>query len=449
MLLHSVLLVWFTFFVGCKFKMLASATDEPLQAQKVDTTGKPPQAPVTALHLLNCSIDKLDATEMSRHFQQLIGISVTQSRISRISGQFPQSLTCLNLSSNQLIEIDPPVLTNVPQLGYLDLSNNNLTHVPNITFRNPKAYFFIDVSGNNGIKCNDLLLELKSQRNSSTQINFVNENNTYCSTSLNYQWFNSLIIVPFHQIETVEKIEKECPHGPDFQCVCKVTRNVEMPFHFYYMVEVDCSGQGLTELPKELPPNTYFLDISNNNITSLDYVATNPSYANILHLVADNNRIESITELEGTTFIDRFFRLSLRNNRIKMIPKYMLSNAFDRNAANRMVKLGNNNLPCDCSTAQFLKVWLLHYQKNILDYREIYCENFNNMKVVDLEQSKVCVYPRDWTDYIYYIIALEILLFVLLFVKVFYDYWVFKTTGYLPWPASKMPRLPCDWFFEL
>jgi len=494
MFFPSILLTTFVIFTGYRLEIVVSATEEPLQGcvnhpasscplvdeetickcQRVEgdstvvccnidtdykykeslacvsqISGK--SSPVTALHLLNCTIEKLDATEMSRHFQHLIGISVTQGRIARISGQFPASVTCLNLSSNHLMEIDPPVLTNVPQLGYLDLSNNNLTHLPNITFRNPKArhHFFIDVSGNGGLKCKDLINELRSQRNSSTQIKFVNENDTYCSTSLNYQWFNSINIVPFHQIETLEKMEDNCPRGPEFRCFCTVDRNVEMRYHFYYMVLVDCSGQGLIELPKELPPNTYYLNISNNNITSLDYLASNPSYSHVLHLIADNNRIESITELEGTKFIDHFFYLSLRNNRIKLIPKYMLSNALDRNSANRVVRLGNNNLPCDCSTAQFLKVWLLHYSKHIPDYRELYCENLNYMRVIDLEQSKVCVYPQDWTDYIYYIIALEIILFILLFVKVFYDYWVFKTTGYLPWPASKMPRLPCDWFFEL
>lgn len=35
-----------------------------------------------------------------------------------------------------------------------------------------------------------------------------------------------------------------------------------------------------------------------------------------------------------------------------------------------------------------------------------------------------------------------------LIAKVSYDYWVFKTAGYLPWPANKMPRLPCDWLCE-
>lgn len=80
-------------------------------------------------------------------FQGLIGLSVTQSQISRIMGKFPSSITCLNLSSNHLIEIDLDALSSVPHLGYLDLSNNNLTLLPTLEFKNAKAYFFLDVSG--------------------------------------------------------------------------------------------------------------------------------------------------------------------------------------------------------------------------------------------------------------------------------------------------------------
>jgi hypothetical protein len=70
------------------------------------------------------------------------------------------------------------------------------------------------------------------------------------------------------------------------------------------------------------------------------------------------------------------------------------------------------------------------------------------VQVMDLDHNKVCSYPRVWTDYINYIIAGEVVLLLLLISKVSYDYWVFRTAGYLPWPASKMPKMPCDWVFE-
>lgn len=96
------------------------------------------------------------------------------------------------------------------------------------------------------------------------------------------------------------------------------------------------------------------------------------------------------------------------------------------------------------SVVFFLQAWL---QTRILDADEVMCENVKE-KVVDLDASKMCVYPGDWTDYIYYIIGIEVMILIGLIVKVSYDYWVLKTAGYLPWPANRMPKLPCDWLCE-
>ncbi|KAJ8880509.1 hypothetical protein PR048_016979 [Dryococelus australis] len=70
------------------------------------------------------------------------------------------------------------------------------------------------------------------------------------------------------------------------------------------------------------------------------------------------------------------------------------------------------------------------------------------LQVIDLDRSDVCATQRNWTDYIYYIIAGQVVLLAFLVGKFLYDYWVFKSTGYLPWIASKMPKMPCDWVFE-
>lgn len=94
-------------------------------------------------------------------------------------------------------------------------------------------------------------------------------------------------------------------------------------------------------------------------------------------------------------------------------------------------------------------MWLQTKSDFIKDYKEIMCDtDEGDIRVVDIDPSKYCQSNEDWTDYIYYIIAAEVFLLVSLIAKVSYDYWVFKTAGYLPWPASKMPKLPCDWLCE-
>lgn len=92
-------------------------------------------------------------------------------------------------------------------------------------------------------------------------------------------------------------------------------------------------------------------------------------------------------------------------------------------------------------------MWLLSRPNHIKDYDQILCNNMKQ-KVLDLSEMKLCQSQHDWTDYIYYLISAEIMLLLALVMKVSYDYWVFKTAGYLPWPASKMPKLPCDWLCE-
>lgn len=92
-------------------------------------------------------------------------------------------------------------------------------------------------------------------------------------------------------------------------------------------------------------------------------------------------------------------------------------------------------------------MWLLTRNKHISDTDRIQCEN-SVLRVVELSEMRLCQSPHDWADYIDILIGAEIFLLLALVCKVSYDYWVFKTAGYLPWPASKMPKLPCDWLCE-
>ncbi|GBP15992.1 Protein halfway [Eumeta japonica] len=182
-------------------------------------------------------------------------------------------------------------------------------------------------------------------------------------------------------------------------------------------------------------------------ITSLAAVGDDLSYEHLRQLIVDYNDISSIVELEGTKFIDNFMLFSIMHNKLKTIHTYVLSNTFEQTTPYTTFLIAGNYLHCDCNTEKVLKPWLLENFKNIPDFKSLQCEDGMG-SVVDLLEFKVCHTPRDWTDYIYYIIGLEVFVLVLLISKVSYDYWVFKTAGYLPWPANKMPRLPCDWLCE-
>lgn len=171
-------------------------------------------------------------------------------------------------------------------------------------------------------------------------------------------------------------------------------------------------------------------------------------YPELSRLYADNNHINNLQDLEGTAFQDKFLVLSLQNNRFKQIPIYLLSTPLDKNPLAKMVYFSGNKLNCDCKSATELKRWLEEHKKSVIDYDKIQCENIQE-HVANLEETKLCQSKHDAMDYMFYLIAGEVLLLLALILKVSYDYYVFKTQSYLPWPANKMPsKLPCDWLCE-
>lgn len=398
---------------------------------------------VSYVHIRNATLDVFNASEV--RWRRLKSLALTDGRINRVKGQFLMMTPtlCLNLSNNGLVEMENNSLTRLAQLTTLDLSYNNLTHLPALNTMNGRE-FWLDISGTNTLWCHDIYQYIN--KTGEKQINFNRENETVCSASKTWHWFNTTEQVPLKQVRYLSLLQTECPKGETWQCQCNFRRmDIIEGRHPILAVNVDCGGIQLTELPEKLPRNTIALNVSYNNITLLDDLSTNPCYEDIREFYADYNNISSINKLEGSKFLDNFAILSLRYNKIKSLPTYVLTNGNEKHAiSSKLVKMGGNELFCDCNTAKNLKVWL---QSRVLDYDEVLCENVKE-KVVDLEPSKMCVAAGDWTDYITYIIGLEVVLLIVLIAKVSYDFWIFKTAGYLPWPASRMPKLPCDWLCE-
>ncbi|XP_022191894.1 protein halfway isoform X1 [Nilaparvata lugens] len=401
---------------------------------------------VTALHLRNVTFDKLDAS--SEHWQYLVSLSVTDSQVPRLVKRFGSTfgLICLNFSNSGLAEIDPRVVTQLPKLSKLVLSHNNLTLLPEINVH--MSHFVLDVSENHHLNCQALRAFHSDLQEKNRAIMFDNENTTFCTTGSEYHWFNSTELVSLTQLRFSIKVDEECPQGPNYKCSCSIIRLVSISKTLMYPVSVDCSNRRLTSLPKPLPNFTTVLNVSYNEITDLIELSTDPTYQDVKEFYADYNKIKELKPLESSNFLHKFVVLSVVHNEITSIPIYILNDALDRNTKSKFVSIAHNRIVCDCSTAQILKFWLVANRNIIMDSDQLYCNNFNNQRVIELDQNKVCVYKKHWSDYIQYIIALEILLLLMLISKVTYDYWVFKTTGYLPWPASKMPKLPCDWVFE-
>ncbi|RZC36656.1 halfway [Asbolus verrucosus] len=264
---------------------------------------------VEALHIRNASLDILNVEDW-RKLKYLRYMTITDGHINSVVGEFAKHtiVSCLNLSSNGIVNFENRSLVNLYNLSFLDLSHNNLSDVPRFK---KEGNVTLDISGNKNMLCTNLFDALKR-----TELHFSNIQNTFCLAARTFHWFNTTEFLPLSQVIGIHEIRKDCRKN----CSCEPERLYIVPGQLpIYAVAVNCSGQNLFSLPSSLPPNTIALNVSNNNITSLDLFSTDPTYQNIREFYADNNEITSVLPLEGSQFLSHFVALSLRNNRLKSV----------------------------------------------------------------------------------------------------------------------------------
>uniref|UniRef100_A0A673CBV7 Slit homolog 2 (Drosophila) n=1 Tax=Sphaeramia orbicularis TaxID=375764 RepID=A0A673CBV7_9TELE len=114
---------------------------------------------------------------------------------------------------------------------------------------------------------------------------------------------------------------------------------------------VDCHGQGLRNVPRNIPRNTERLDLNANNLTKI----TKADFAGLRHLRVFQLDYNHISCIEDGAF--RALRdlevLTLNNNNISRLSVA----SFNHMPKLRTFRLHSNNLQCDCHVA-WLSEWL-------------------------------------------------------------------------------------------
>lgn len=57
------------------------------------------------------------------------------------------------------------------------------------------------------MQCNSVLDLMKSSRNTNFKLYFTKYNETFCTSSMNYYWFNSTEKVALNQLEIIDKVK--------------------------------------------------------------------------------------------------------------------------------------------------------------------------------------------------------------------------------------------------
>ncbi|XP_023717915.1 protein halfway isoform X3 [Cryptotermes secundus] len=340
---------------------------------------------LTRLHIMGVTVDELNMNLF--WLSNLESLAFTDGRVTRVTRLNHTNFTnltnlkCLNLSSNHIIEVDSGIARELPSLIQLDLSNNNMTNfsfeLTENSSNSSDSHFWLDISNNTHLWCSNIT-QLKSGVRDTWNLHIMNLNRTMCMVQRDEYWFKFQETILFKHIGEVEQVEEDCKKT-NTPCTC-------LPYRYLYTsvyqnrdsltISVNCSGKNLTSLP-DIPPHTIVLNITNNKITNLKRIRTDPNYQELRELHAENNQIVSLHEIEASNFIKNFQVLDIRANKLTEIETYIYNNAFEFDN-NKKVKLAGNKVMCDCNTAQHVRMWLLKNRKHIEDHNEIQCENFND-----------------------------------------------------------------------
>ena len=131
----------------------------------------------------------------------------------------------------------------------------------------------------------------------------------------------------------------------------------------------DCAHAGLTQIPKSLPNDTDWLNISGNNISSLQTEDLEPLNA-LSRLDLRDNRIRYITEsfVEYLNTHSTIVSLDISDNELRFIPRKFESTKFLKT-----LTLSGNRFECQCNNI-WMKNWLIVSREMVQDFNTVDCQ---------------------------------------------------------------------------
>nr|XP_031835327.1 protein singed wings 2 [Nomia melanderi] len=397
---------------------------------------------VTTLILCHWSLEKFDPALELHGFPSLRKLVIANGSLLELSSTFPPEtrlLETIKVTGTKLQKLPDRVFSNLINLRTLDLRNNNIDDA-NMTALDSPSLRHVYLSGN-PLKCDKKTKWILDQRKGSLSHKIADKKSLRCTAPYENR--------PLLQVvEIIEKLAEECKRTV---CECELVYVVgqggkHIQRQLMAFAAVNCSHRGLIEMPGFLPENTTTLRLTGNKIQDLTPLTTNPVYRGVIDLYLDDNQIESIVQLEGSSWVDHFRLFSLRGNKLTDLPTYALQNVLQQNGNAVSLYLGNNSWRCDCLFTPGFQDLIIKYANLVKDIDDVKCSltngDDNNGKIIrDLTRTEICALPDDdpWINLLDIINIILASLTILIISKLIYDYWWYKKTGKLPWIITKMP----------
>ncbi|XP_053998310.1 protein singed wings 2 isoform X2 [Hylaeus anthracinus] len=397
---------------------------------------------VRTLVLCYWSLDTFDPQHTLQMFPSLRKLVIANGNLTRLASPFPsevRSIEDVRITGTRLQKFPKQTFADLPSLKILDLRNNSFEDVDVEAFNVPSLRH-VYLSGN-PLGCTENATWILNQEKGSLSRKIADKDSLRCTAPYEGR---PLIQV----VEIIKTLKEECTRTI---CDCELVYVVSqggkhIQRQTMAFASVNCSHRDLTEMPSFLPENTTTLHLTGNKINDLTPLTTNPAYRGVIDLYIDDNLVESIVQLEGSTWVDRFRLLSLRGNKLTDLPTYALENVLQHNRNAVSLYLGNNPWRCDCLFTPGFQDLLIRYPNLVKDINDVRCSptnsDGNSGKIIrDLTRVEICTSPNE-NPLLHPLDALNIVLASLIFLiigKLLYDYWSFKKTGKLPWIVAKIP----------
>ncbi|XP_076167334.1 protein singed wings 2 isoform X3 [Ptiloglossa arizonensis] len=397
---------------------------------------------VQTLVLCYWSLETFDPQYTLQTFPSLRKLVISNGNLTKLTSSFPLQTPLIeevNITGTRLQKLPVEIFVNLTSLKTLDLRNNNFGEI-DVTAFNVSSLRRVYLSGN-PLRCTENATWVVDQEKGSLSRKIADKDSLRCTAPYEGRPM-------FQVVEIIKTLKKECTKTV---CDCELVyvvgqggKHIQRPLMAF--ASLNCSHRDLTEMPSFLPANTTTLRLTGNKINDLTPLTTNSAYRGVIELYLDDNLIESIVQLEGSSWVDRFRLLSLRGNKLTDLPTYALENALQHNGNAVSLYLADNPWRCDCLFTPGFQDLLIRYTSLVKDVNDVRCSPTNGDEnsgktIRDLTRTEICTSP-DEDPFLHPLDVLNIILASLIFLiigKLLYDYWSFKKTGQLPWIVAKIP----------